>query len=82
MMRLGNAYDQKLLAELFYQYLNVEEDFVKNLFAGGETQLGRTFVNERALPADQTLEVLDYERASEVIALGIAHGRWSLLLPT
>jgi ferredoxin len=67
MMRLGNAYDQKLLAELFYQYLNVEEDFVKNLFAGGETQLGRTFVNERALPADQTLEVLDYERASEVI---------------
>lgn len=35
MMRLGNGYDQKLLAELFYQYLNVEEDFVKNLFAGG-----------------------------------------------
>src|ERR1035441_3024539 len=28
MMRIGNTYDQKLLAELFYQYLNVEEDFV------------------------------------------------------
>jgi ferredoxin len=67
MMRLGNRYDQKLLAELFYQYLNVEEDFVKNLFAGGETQLGRTFVNERALAADNTLTVMDYERASEVI---------------
>ena len=25
MMRIGNHYDQKLLAELFYQYLNVEE---------------------------------------------------------
>jgi ferredoxin len=67
MMRLGNGYDQKLLAELYYQYLNVEEDFVKNLFAGGETQLGRTFVNEKALPADNTLTVMDYERASQVI---------------
>jgi len=67
MMRLGNSYDQKLLAELFYQYLNVEEDFVRNLFAGGETQLGRVFVNENALAGDSTLSVLDYERASEVI---------------
>ena len=66
MMRIGNGYDQKLLAELFYQYLNVEEDFVRELFAGGETQLGRVFVNEGALPAD-ALQVLDYERASEVI---------------
>ena len=67
MMRLGNGYDQKLLAELFYQYLNVEEDFVKNLFTGGETQLGRVFVNEKVLATDQTLTVMDYERASEVI---------------
>ena len=67
MMRMGNGYDQKLLAELYYQYLNVEEDFVKNLFAGGETQLGRTFVNEGALDGDNTLTVMDYERASEVI---------------
>jgi ferredoxin len=67
MMRMGNGYDQKLLAELYYQYLNVEEDFVKNLFAGGETQLGRTFVNEKSLNGDNTLTVMDYERASEVI---------------
>ena len=67
MMRVGDYYDQKLLAELFYQYLNVEEDFVKALFATGETQIGRIFVNERALPAENTLHVLDYERASEVI---------------
>jgi ferredoxin len=67
MMRLGNCYDQKLLAELFYQYLNVEEDFIRNLFAGGETQLGRVFVNENALAGDSTLTVLDYERASQVI---------------
>ena len=66
MMRIGNQYDQKLLAELFYQYLNVEEDFIKALFTGGETQVGRVYVNEPAA-GDSTLSVLDYERASEVI---------------
>jgi ferredoxin len=66
MMRIGDHYDQKLLAELFYQYLNVEEDFVRELFAGGETQLGRAFVVERALP-ENTVHVLDYERASQVV---------------
>ncbi|MDR3764531.1 MAG: 4Fe-4S dicluster domain-containing protein [Acidobacteriota bacterium] len=67
LMRIGNQYDQKLLSELFYQYLNVEEDFVKALFAGGETQLGRVFVNEQALPPENSLEVLDHERASEIM---------------
>lgn len=67
MMRLRSDLDQKVLAELFYQYLNVEEDFVKSLFLGGETQLGRVFVNESALPGDSDLYVLDYERATEVI---------------
>ena len=67
MMRIGNHYDQKLLAELFYQYLNVEEDFVKALFANGETQIGRVFVNETALSTENTLHVLDYERASQVV---------------
>jgi ferredoxin len=74
MMRVGNGYDQKLLAELYYQYLNVEEDFVRNLFAGGETQLGRVFVDETALGGDRALHVLDYERASEVIRTAGAMG--------
>jgi len=52
MMRIGDHYDQKILAHLFYQYLNVEEDFVKALFATGETQIGRAFVNESALTAE------------------------------
>jgi ferredoxin len=67
MMRIGTTYDQKLLAELYYRYLNVEEDFIKNLFAGGETQLGRVFVSEPSLSEENCLHVLDYERASEVI---------------
>lgn len=66
MMRLRTDIDQKVLAELFYQYLNVEEDFIRELFTKGETQLGRTFVNEKAI-VNAKLEVLDYERASEVI---------------
>lgn len=67
MMRIRDDVDQKLLAELFYQYLNVEEDFVRELFTNGETQLGRTFVQEPALADDDALHVLDYERASHVI---------------
>ncbi len=67
MMRLRDDIDQKALAELFYQYLNVEEDFVKHLFTDGETQLGRTYVHEPVLSNENAAHVLDYERASEVI---------------
>ncbi len=67
MMRLRGDVDQKLLAELYYQYITVEEDFIKALFTTGETQLGRVFVHEPVLTNDDALHVLDYERASEVI---------------
>jgi formate hydrogenlyase subunit 6/NADH:ubiquinone oxidoreductase subunit I len=75
MMRVRDDIDQHLLAELFHQYITVEDDFIVALFTNGETQLGRTFVNEPALAEarprpgvrDTTLQVLDYERASEVI---------------
>jgi hypothetical protein len=66
-VRIGDHNDQNLLAELFYQYLNVEEDFVKALFATGETQIGRVLVNERVLITENTLHVLDHERASQVV---------------
>ena len=82
MMRMGNGYDQKLLAELFYQYLNVEEDFVKNLFAGGETQLGRVFVNERALAGDNTLDGDGLRKSQRSDPHGLAHGSGRLLLPS
>ena len=67
LMRVHNDIDQKALSELFYEYLNVEEDFVKDLFTLGETQLGRIFVNEPVLTSDNAIHVLDFERASEVI---------------
>ncbi|HOC43876.1 MAG TPA: 4Fe-4S dicluster domain-containing protein [Thermoanaerobaculales bacterium] len=68
MMRLRDDLDQELLAELFYEYITVEEDFIKALFTSGETQLGRVFVSEPSLPADGSLVVLDHERASQVVA--------------
>ncbi len=68
LMRVREDLDQKVLSELFHQYLNVEEDFVKHLFTDGETQLGRVFVQEPVLSSDNALQVLDHERASEVIA--------------
>lgn len=67
MMRVRGDIDQKVLSELFYQYIDVEEEFIRNLFTLGETQLGRTFVHEPALSSENALHVLDYERASEVI---------------
>ncbi len=67
MMRLRNDLDQKVLSNLFYQYINVEEDFIRALILDGETQLGKVFVQEPALGEQNAIHVLDYERASEVI---------------
>ncbi len=67
LMRVRKDIDQKILSELFYQYMNVEEDFIKELFGPGVTKLGRTFVHEPILTSQNALHVLDYERASEVI---------------
>ncbi len=81
LMRVRDDIDQKALSELFYQYLNVEEDFIRGLFIGGETQLGRTLVHEPVLSNENALHVLDYERATEVIksashrAIGVCYCR-------
>lgn len=67
MMRVRGDIDQKALAELFYQYITVEDDFMRNLVVGGDTQMGRIFAQERQIPDEYALHVLDYERASSVI---------------
>jgi len=74
LMRIREDIDQKLLAELFYQYLNQEDAFIRALFTEGQTQLGRTFVNEQVLSEENALYVLDYERASEVIQTATHRG--------
>ena len=67
-MRTRGDIDQKLLSELFHQYLNVEEeDFIKDLLLGSETRMGRVFVQEEVLTNDNAVHIMDFERASEVI---------------
>ena len=76
MMRVRDDVDQQLLSELFYEYITVEDDFMRALLLDGETPLGRVFVNEPAIEQSlaqtepfkaASLQILDYERASEVI---------------
>jgi ferredoxin len=67
LMRTRGDIDQKFLSELYYQYMNVEEDFIKDLFFATETHLGRVFVQEPSLIYEKTIHILDYERASHII---------------
>ncbi|GAB7024859.1 4Fe-4S dicluster domain-containing protein [Geotalea toluenoxydans] len=68
LMRVRSDLDQQALSRLLHQYVNVEDAFVRDLFAGGETQLGRVLVSEPSLADDNAAVVLDYERASEIIS--------------
>lgn len=67
LMRTRGDINQKLLSELYEQYITVEEDFVRQLFLTGKTQLGRVFVQEQVLSSEHALHVLDYEKATQVI---------------
>ncbi len=81
LMRTRGDIDQKYLSELYYQYMNVEEDFIKDLFYATETKLGRVFVQEPVLTNDRMNHILDYERAThmvedaEYIGLGLCYCR-------
>ena len=67
LMRVREDIDQKTLSELFQQYITEEEDFMRDLVCGGETQMGRIFPQEPQIPDEYALHVLDYERATNVI---------------
>lgn len=67
LMRVRTDIDQKLLSELYHQYLSVEGEFIYDLLYGKETNMGRTFVREDVLDEDQLLHILDYEKATQVI---------------
>lgn len=67
LMRTRGDIDQKYLSELYYQYMNVEEDFVKDLFFATETRLGRVYVQEPVLTNEKTNHILDYERATRIV---------------
>ena len=65
MMRIGTHLDQSVLSELFYEYVVKEDEFVTSLMTL-DTPLGRALVQEESIN-DNTLHVMDYERASEIV---------------
>lgn len=65
LMRLDGKFDRNRMSELYYQYINVEEGFVKQ-FSNINPPMTRAFVQEDAIK-DIESEVLSYERASEGI---------------
>lgn len=75
LMRIDEKLNCKALSELFHQYINQEEDFVKRIF-GQKTTLDRVFVNKESSIEDRST-ILDYEKASYAIknASSISLGR-------
>ena len=67
LMRVRSDIDQQALSELLFQYLNVEEEYVRELFVQGETRLGRIMVGEDEIPSGNVTRVLNYERASDIV---------------
>jgi len=65
LMRTDGKFDSKKLSELFYQYINVEEGFIRQ-FSSINPPIARIFVQEDAV-RDIKSEVLSYEMVSEGI---------------
>jgi ferredoxin len=65
-MRTRDEIPMAELAGYFEDYLNTDDLFSRSLFQG-ETQRFRSFVNENALPDEDHIEILDWERSSEII---------------
>lgn len=74
LMRVREDIDQPALARFMHQYVVQEPDFVRQFLQGVRTTPFRTLVHEEVL-ADDVVEVLDWERASEVVGNA---GRWGV----
>ena len=61
------------LAKLFHNYMFEDDRFVRAVFQG-DTQIGRSLVREEALPDEDHVEILDWERASHIVQSATAVG--------
>jgi len=71
-MRTRNDLPMHRLAELFEQYFNENDRFVRSVFQG-QTQIGRSLVREEALVGEDHVEILDWERATHIVKSASAH---------
>jgi ferredoxin len=66
LMRTDGRFDRKVLSELYFQYINKEEEFAKNILCI-DPPIDRVFVHEDMVPDDPDIVIMDYERATKVI---------------
>lgn len=66
-MRTRDELPMAELAYLFDQYMNENDKFSHSVFTK-QTQLGRSLVNEESLPEGDHIEILDWERASQIVS--------------
>jgi ferredoxin len=66
LMRLDGRFDKRVLSELYYQYVNTEEEFISSIFSL-EPSILRTYIQEDTIQEKDSIVVLDYERATHVI---------------
>jgi len=65
-MRARDGLPMAELAALFEEYMRGDDRLAKSVHQH-ETQIGRTLVQEESLPEEDVAEVLDWERASEIV---------------
>lgn len=66
LMRTDGRFDRKVLSELYYQYINEEDRFLKEVL-GLNPLMVRPFVHEDMIQKKDLPRVLDYEKASNII---------------
>ncbi|HUT10129.1 MAG TPA: 4Fe-4S binding protein [Thermoguttaceae bacterium] len=72
-MRARDDMPMAELGRLFDEYFTRDERFPRSIFRQ-DTQIGRSFVREEALPQGDHTEILDWERASHVVRSASAVG--------
>jgi ferredoxin len=66
LMRLDDRFDKRVLSELYHQYVNTKDDFIRAVFSI-EPSILRAFVHEETIAERDAVVVLDYERATRII---------------
>ncbi len=65
-MRARDDLPMAELAKLFQEFMFDDDRFAKSIFQQ-QTQIGRSLVREEALPQEDHVEILDWERASHLV---------------
>ncbi|MCI5122713.1 MAG: 4Fe-4S ferredoxin, partial [Candidatus Electrothrix sp. AUS4] len=71
-MRVRPDLPMKELAHLFETYFTEGDGALARSFSQGQTQLTRTFVMEETIPENDHAEILDWEKATQVISTATA----------